>query len=60
MFTTIARHGHLQRIIHSPSTLLHWRSWSKALFESLLQAPANRIGYTARSLTNAKILIFKA
>jgi len=42
------------------STSLHRCSWRNALFEYLLQVPANRIGYTARSLTGAAFLIFKA
>ena len=31
-------------------------SWSIALFEYLLQVPANRIGFTAMSLAQLKIL----
>jgi uncharacterized protein (DUF486 family) len=31
-------------------------SWTIALFEYLLQVPANRIGYTALSLSQLKIL----
>jgi uncharacterized protein (DUF486 family) len=31
-------------------------SWGIALFEYLLQVPANRIGYTALSLSQLKIL----
>ncbi|MCH8620267.1 DMT family protein [Undibacterium sp. TS12] len=56
VFMTVAWYGHLKSL----STKAWWMaaiiSWGIALFEYLLQVPANRIGYTAYSLAQLKIL----
>jgi uncharacterized protein (DUF486 family) len=53
---TFAWYAHLRNLGHRPWYLAALVSWSIALFEYLLQVPANRIGYTALSLSQLKIL----
>jgi len=55
VFMTFAWYGHL-RYKSSPLMLAILVSWGIALFEYLLQVPANRIGYTAMTLAQLKIL----
>jgi len=55
VFMTIAWYGHLKNT-HSPLFLAIIASWAIALFEYCFQVPGNRIGYTALSLTQLKIL----
>jgi len=43
---------------HRPWYLAALASWGIALFEYLLPVPANRIGYTAMSLSQLKIVYF--
>jgi uncharacterized protein (DUF486 family) len=54
-FMTVAWYGHLKDT-KSPLLLAIAVSWGIALFEYCFQVPANRIGYTALSLTQLKIL----
>lgn len=56
VFMTIAWYGHLKHLNTSPWWIAALVSWGIALFEYLLQVPANRIGYTELSLPQLKIL----
>jgi uncharacterized protein len=56
VFMTFAWYAHLRDLAHRPWYLAAFVSWGIALFEYLLQVPANRIGYTALSLGQLKIL----
>jgi uncharacterized protein (DUF486 family) len=56
IFMTFAWYAHLRNLLDRPWYLAALASWGIALFEYLLQVPANRIGYTALSLYQLKIL----
>ena len=56
VFMTFAWYGHLKHQASTPWLVAALASWGIALFEYLLQVPANRIGYTALSLGQLKIL----
>src|SRR5512139_2996243 len=56
LFMTFACYAHLRNLAERPWWIAALASWSIALFEYLLQVPANRIGYTALSLPQLKIL----
>ncbi len=56
LFMTFAWYGHLKNLATSPWYIAALVSWGIALFEYLLQVPANRIGYTEMSLGQLKIL----
>jgi uncharacterized protein len=56
IFMTFAWYAHLRNLSDRPWYLAALASWGIALFEYLLQVPANRIGYTALSLSQLKIL----
>jgi uncharacterized protein (DUF486 family) len=56
LFMTFAWYGHLKNFAQSPWYVAALISWGIALFEYLLQVPANRIGYTALDLGQLKIL----
>jgi hypothetical protein len=56
LFMTFAWYAHLKNLGHRPWLVAALASWGIALFEYLLQVPANRIGYTALSLPQLKIL----
>lgn len=56
VFMTIAWYGHLKSLSTKAWWVAAFISWGIALFEYLLQVPANRIGYTAYSLAQLKIL----
>jgi hypothetical protein len=56
LFMTFAWYAHLKNLGHRPWLVAALVSWGIALFEYLLQVPANRIGYTALSLPQLKIL----
>jgi len=56
LFMTFAWYGHLKNLAHSPWYVAALVSWGIALFEYLLQVPANRIGYTTMDLGQLKIL----
>jgi uncharacterized protein (DUF486 family) len=53
---TFAWYGHLKTLGGRPWWVAAILSWGIALFEYLLQVPANRIGYTVLSLAQLKIL----
>ena len=56
VFMTFAWYAHLRNLNTRPWYIAAIASWGIALFEYLLQVPANRIGYTALSLPQLKIL----
>ncbi|HJU70252.1 MAG TPA: DMT family protein [Paucimonas sp.] len=56
LFMTVAWYGHLRNLAGKAWWLAALASWSIALFEYLLQVPANRIGYTQFSLAQLKIM----
>jgi uncharacterized protein (DUF486 family) len=56
LFMTFAWYAHLRNLAERPWWIAALASWSIALFEYLLQVPANRIGYQALSLPQLKIL----
>jgi len=53
---TFAWYAHLRNLGDRPWYVAAVASWGIALFEYLLQVPANRIGYAALSLAQLKIL----
>jgi uncharacterized protein (DUF486 family) len=55
-FMLFAWYGHLKTLGGKPWYVAALISWSIALFEYLLQVPANRLGFTALSLAQLKIL----
>ncbi len=56
VFMTFAWYAHLKNLAAKPWYIAALISWGIALFEYLLQVPANRIGYTTLSLPQLKIL----
>jgi uncharacterized protein (DUF486 family) len=56
VFMTFAWYAHLKHLNQKPWIVAALLSWGIALFEYLLQVPANRIGYTTLSLPQLKIL----
>lgn len=56
VFMTFAWYAHLRNLNHRAWYVAALASWGIALFEYLLQVPANRIGYQALSLPQLKIL----
>ena len=56
VFMTFAWYAHLKELSSKPWWIAALLSWGVALFEYLLQVPANRIGFTALSLPQLKIL----
>src|SRR5688500_1148795 len=56
VFMTFAWYAHLRNLSHRPWWIAALVSWGIALFEYLLQVPANRIGYTELSLSQLKML----
>ncbi|MFA6179276.1 MAG: DMT family protein [Candidatus Methylopumilus sp.] len=56
VFMTFAWYAHLKNLSDRPWYIAAFLSWGIALFEYLLQVPANRIGFTALSLAQLKIL----
>ncbi len=55
-FMLFAWYGHLKNLSGRTWYVAAIVSWSIALFEYLLQVPANRIGFTAFSLAQLKII----
>src|SRR3954452_15835468 len=55
-FMLFAWYGHLKTLGGKPWYIAAVVSWSIALFEYLLQVPANRIGFTTLSLAQLKIV----
>ena len=56
LFMTFAWYGHLRTLAARPWYIAALLSWGIALFENLLQVPANRIGYTQLTLPQLKIM----
>ena len=56
VFMTFAWYAHLRNLADRPWWIAALVSWAIALFEYLLQVPANRIGYTELSLGQLKVL----
>jgi uncharacterized protein len=56
VFMTFAWYAHLRNFSGKPWIIAALVSWGIALFEYLLQVPANRIGYTTMSLPQLKIM----
>ena len=56
LFMTFAWYAHLKNLSAKPWYIAALASWGVALFEYLLQVPANRIGYQRLSLGQLKIL----
>ncbi|RZI41443.1 hypothetical protein EGT07_17820 [Herbaspirillum sp. HC18] len=56
VFMTVAWYGHLKNLASKPWWIAALVSWSIALFEYLLQVPANRIGYSELNLAQLKIM----
>ena len=56
VFMTFAWYAHLRNLSERPWWIAALASWGIALFEYLLQVPANRIGYSALTLGQLKIL----
>jgi uncharacterized protein (DUF486 family) len=56
LFMTYAWYGHLKTLGNRAWYVAALASWGIALFEYLLQVPANRLGYTTMSLGQLKML----
>ena len=56
VFMTFAWYGHLKNLSARPWIVAALVSWGIALFEYLLQVPANRIGHTVMNLGQLKLL----
>jgi len=56
VFMTLAWYAHLKELSQKPWILAALASWGIALFEYLLQVPANRIGHARMSIGQLKIL----
>jgi len=56
VFMTFAWYGHLKNLSQKPWIIAALVSWGIALFEYLLQVPANRIGHQVMNIGQLKIL----
>ncbi len=56
VFMTFAWYAHLKELNSKPWYVAAMASWTIALFEYLLQVPANRLGYTVLDLPKLKII----
>ncbi|MEZ6141326.1 MAG: DMT family protein [Zavarzinella sp.] len=56
LFMTFAWYAHLKEMNQKPWILAALFSWGIALFEYLLQVPANRIGHTALNVGQLKMV----
>jgi uncharacterized protein (DUF486 family) len=56
IFMTFAWYAHLKELSAKPWYIAALISWGIALFEYLLQVPANRIGFTMLNLSQLKIM----
>ena len=55
-FMTVAWYAHLKHLNDKPWWIAALLSWGVALFEYMLQVPANRIGFQTMTLPQLKIL----
>ena len=53
---TFAWYGHLRNQAHKPWIIAALISWGIALFEYLLQVPANRVGHGVMTVGQLKVL----
>ena len=56
VFMTFAWYAHLRNLATWPWWVAALASWGIALFEYLLQVPANRIGFSVLTLSQLKIM----
>jgi uncharacterized protein len=56
IFMTFAWYGHLKHLNSKPWIAAALISWGIAFFEYMLQVPANRIGHSALTLPQLKLL----
>jgi uncharacterized protein (DUF486 family) len=56
VFMTFAWYAHLKELNNKPWLIAALVSWGVAFLEYLFQVPANRIGYTALTIGQLKIL----
>jgi uncharacterized protein len=56
VFMTFAWYAHLKNLSAKPWYIAALLSWGIALFEYLLQVPANRVGYQVMTLPQLKIV----
>jgi uncharacterized protein (DUF486 family) len=56
VFMTFAWYAHLKELSHKPWIIAALVSWGIALFEYMFQVPANRIGYTALTVGQLKVM----
>ncbi|MDP2317086.1 MAG: DMT family protein [Pseudomonadota bacterium] len=56
VFMTFAWYGHLRDLREKPLWIAIAVSWGIAFFEYCVQVPANRLGYSAVTLAQLKIL----
>src|SRR5689334_15964835 len=56
VFMTVAWYGHLKNFSNKSWVVAALASWGIALFEYLIQVPANRIGFSQYSLAQLKIM----
>jgi len=59
LFMTMAWYGHLKNLADRPWWIAALVSWGIALFEYLLQVPANRIGFEQAGYTVAQLKIMQ-
>ena len=59
VFMTFAWYGHLRNMASAPWYTAALVSWGIALFEYLLQVPANRIGFQQAGFTVAQLKIMQ-
>lgn len=56
VFMTFAWYAHLKNLADKPWIIAALISWGIAMFEYLLQVPANRIGHTVMNVGQLKIM----
>ena len=56
IFMTFAWYAHLKELNNKPWVIAALISWGIALFEYILQVPANRIGYMVLNIGQLKII----
>ena len=56
VFMTFAWYAHLKNLSARPWYVAAFVSWGIALFEYLLQVPANRIGYATLNVAQLKVM----
>ncbi|MBU0994710.1 MAG: DMT family protein [Proteobacteria bacterium] len=56
VFMTFAWYAHLRNLAQKPWIIAALLSWGIALFEYMLQVPANRIGHSVMTVAQLKII----